>query len=78
MNSQIYWEPTPYEKPVSPKLKRAAGIPKKNKRKDGNQEAIGGSNMTKTYNDTQYGRCGLMGHDPGSCVKEGVERRPKD
>ena len=69
MNSQIYWEPTPYEKPVPPK---------KNRRKDGNQEPICVSNMKKTYNDTQYGRCGLMRHNLRSCVKQGVERRPKD
>jgi len=47
-------------------------------KKDGNQEPICGSNMKKTYNDTQYGRCGLMGHNSRSCVKQGVERRPKD
>jgi len=78
VNSQIYWKPTPYEKLVPPKVRRVAGRPKKNRRKDGNQEPICGSNMKKTYNDTQHGRCRLMGHNSRSCVKQGVERRPKD
>jgi len=72
MNSQIYWEPTPYEKPVPLKVKRAAG------RKDGNDEPICGNSMKKTYNDTQCGRCGLMGHNSRSCAKQGVATRPKD
>ena len=78
MNSQIYWEPTPYEKPVPPKVKRTVGRPKKNRRKDGNEEPIGGSSMKKTYNDTQCGRCGLIGHNSRSCAKQGVAMRPKD
>jgi hypothetical protein len=78
VNSQIYWEPTPYEKPLPPKVKRTAGRPKKNRRKDGNEEPIGGSSMKKTYNDTQCGRCGLMGHNSRTCANQGVARRPKD
>jgi hypothetical protein len=78
VNSQIYWEPTPYEKPVPLKLRRAAGRPKKNKRKDGNEEPLGGSQMKRTYNDTQCGRCGLIGHNLRGCNKQGVVRRPKD
>ena len=74
VTSQIYWEPTPYEKPVPPKVKRTVGRPKKNRRKDGNEEPIGGSSMKKTYNDTQ---CGLIGHNSRSCAKQGVARRPK-
>jgi len=33
--------------------------------------------MKKTYNDTQCGRCGLLGHNAKSCMKQGVSRRPK-
>lgn len=32
VNSQIYWESTPYDKPVPPKVKRAPGRPKKVRR----------------------------------------------
>lgn len=78
VNSQIYWEPTPYEKSAPPKVRRAAGRPKKNRRKDGNKEPIGGSQMKRTYNDTQCGRCGLIGHNLRGCNKQGVARRPKD
>ena len=52
-------------------------VAKKNRRKDGNEEPIGGSSMKKTYNDTQCGRCGLIGHNSRSCAKQGVARRPK-
>jgi len=34
--------------------------------------------MKKTYNDTQCGRCGLIGHNSRGCVKQGVDRRSKD
>jgi len=78
MNSQIYWEPTPYVKPVPPKVKRTAGRPKKNRRKDDNEEPICGISMKKTYNDTQCGRCGLMRHNSRSYAKQGVARRLKD
>jgi len=78
MNSQIYLEPTPYNKPVTPKVRRVAGRPKKNSRKDDNEEPVCGSNMKKTYNDTQCGRCGLIGHNSRSCVKQGIDRRRKD
>ena len=44
-------------KPVPPKVRRAAGRPKKNRRKDGNEEPVGGSQMKRTYNDTQ---CALL------------------
>ena len=49
-------------------------VAEKNRRKDGNEEPIGGSSMKKTYNDTQ---CGLIGHNSRSCAKQGVARRPK-
>jgi len=52
-------------------------VAEKNSRKDGNEEPIGGSSMKKTYNDTQCGRCGLIGHNSRSCAKQGVARRPK-
>ncbi|XP_039689009.1 uncharacterized protein [Medicago truncatula] len=78
VNSQIYWESTPYEKPVPPKVKRAPGRPKKARRKDGNEEPVCGSLMKKTYNDTQCGRCGLLGHNARSCMMQGVSRRPKE
>jgi len=44
---------------------RTAGRPKKNRRKDGNEEPIGG-------------RWGLIGHNSRSCAKQGVARRPKE
>jgi len=47
MNSQIYWELTPYDKPVPPKVRRAAGRPNKNNKNDDNEEPICGSNMKK-------------------------------
>jgi hypothetical protein len=78
VNSQIYWESTPYDKPVPPKVKRAPGRPKKVRRKDGNEEPGCGSQIKKTYNDTQCGRCGLVGHNARSCMEQGVSRRPKD
>ena len=49
----------------------------KNRRKDGNEEPIVGSSMKKTYNDTQRGGCGLIGHNSRNCAKQGVARRPK-
>jgi hypothetical protein len=39
---------------------------------------ISGSQMKKTYNDNQCGRCGLIGHSSRGCMKQGVDRRPKD
>ena len=78
MNSQIYWEPTPYEKPVPPKARRVAGRPKKNRRKDDNEEPVSESQMKRTYNDTQCGMCGWIGHNLRGCNKQGVARRPKD
>ena len=78
VNSQIYWESTPYDKLVPLKVKRAPGRPKKAKRKDGNEKPVCGSQMKKTYNDTQRGRCGLLGHNARSCMNQGVSRRPKD
>jgi len=47
-------------------------------RNDDNEEPICGSLMKKTYNDTQCGRCGLIGHNSRGCVQQGVDRRPKD
>ncbi|XP_024642453.1 uncharacterized protein [Medicago truncatula] len=45
---------------------------------DGNEEPVCGSQMKKTYNDTQCGRCGLLGHNARSCMMQGVSRRPKE
>ena len=63
---------------MPPKVRSVAGRPKKNMRKDGNEEPVCGSNIKKTYNDTQCGRCGLFGHNSRARVKKGVSRRPKD
>lgn len=78
VNSQQYWEPTPYDKPVPPPVRRSAGRPKKNRRKDVNEEPIAGQKLKKTYNDTQCSRCGLFGHNTRGCMKQGVTRRPKN
>jgi hypothetical protein len=77
VNSQIYWEPTPYDKHVPPKVRRDAGRPKKNISTDGNEKPVCGSNMKKTYDDTQCGKCGLFGHNSMGCVKQNVSKRPK-
>ncbi|AES67478.1 hypothetical protein MTR_2g094150 [Medicago truncatula] len=72
VNSQIYWEPTPYDKPVPPKVRRDAGRPKKNRIKDGNEEPVCRSNMKNTYNDTQCDMYELFVHNLRGCVKQSV------
>lgn len=44
-----YWRRTEYIHPVPPKLKRRPGRPKKQRRKDGNEEMVSNNKLKRSY-----------------------------
>lgn len=62
-NSQEFWEKTPYVKPIPPKIKRSAGRPKKNRRKDGNECDVVGGKLKRSYNAWTCSICKQEGHN---------------
>lgn len=88
--SQQYWEPTPYEKPIPPNMKKKAGRPKKNRRRDGTEEQVAGrarrdatesqlaGRVRRSYPVMTCSRCGFEGHNTRSCHQQGCRIRPKN
>jgi len=66
-NSQEFWEQTSCEKPVPPPIKRSAGRPKKQRRKDGNEEAVVGGKLKRSYKEWTCSRCKQQGHSSRGC-----------
>lgn len=66
-NSQEFWEKTPYVKPIPPKIKRSAGRPKKNRRKDGNECDVVGGKLKRSYNAWTCSICKQEGHNSRGC-----------
>jgi len=66
-NSQEFWEKTPYVKPIPPKIKRSAGRPKKNRRKDGNECAVIGGKLKRSYNVWTFSTCNQKGYNSRGC-----------
>lgn len=76
--SDHYWTPTEYERPLPPKITRKAGRPKKQRRKNGNEELlICGSKLKRRLLIWTCQRCGLEGHNSRGCTNQGVDRGPK-
>ena len=79
MQSQEFWEKTDYIQPQAPKVaKRKAGRPKKNRRKDGNEEPVAGSKLKRAYPPITCTRCGLENHNIRTCQNQGVPIRPRN
>jgi len=57
---------------IPSKVKRDTRRPKKQRRKDGDEEPVNGHNMKKSNNEPQ---CGLLGHNTRGCTKLSVARR---
>lgn len=90
--SQQYWEQTDYVRPIPPRVnKRKPGRPKKNRRRDGNEEPVAGSRnrrragneppvpatrIRRSYPPITCTRCGLTGHNTRSCHNIGAPIRP--
>jgi hypothetical protein len=77
VRGESYWEPTPFTKPVPPRVKISAGRPKKNRRRDATEELIGPGKVKGTLPDFQCTRCGLLGHNTNGCPNQGVPIKPK-
>jgi hypothetical protein len=58
-------------------VKRSAGRPKKNRRRDATEEPIGPGKVKRTLPDFQCTRCGLLGHNTNGCRNQGVPIKPK-
>ncbi|PNY13754.1 hypothetical protein L195_g010420 [Trifolium pratense] len=56
----MYWEPTSFTKPVPPRVKRSAGRPKKNRRRDATEIPAGSGKVKWTLPDFQCTRCGFL------------------
>jgi hypothetical protein len=67
-NSQEFWEKTPYLKPSPPNVKRSAGRPKKNRRKDGNECDVIGGKLKRSYNVWTCSICKQEGHNSRGCL----------
>lgn len=72
-----YWTPTEYIHPAPPKLKRQAGRPKKQRRKDGNEGMVSNNRLKRSYGEWNCKRCGHQGHNSKGCMNYGCSRRPK-
>ena len=66
-NSQEFWEKTPYLKPIPPKVRRSAGRPKKNRRKDGDECVVTGGKLKRSYNVWTCSTCKQEGHNSRGC-----------
>ena len=76
--SQEFWEKTDYIMPNAPMVaKKKAGRPKKNRRKDGNEEPVAGSKLKRSYPPIICTRCGLKNHNTRTCQNQGVPMRPR-
>ncbi|GAU46358.1 hypothetical protein TSUD_325000 [Trifolium subterraneum] len=53
VRGETYWEPTPFTKPVPPWVKRIAGRPKKNRRRDETEVPAGSGKVKRTLPDFQ-------------------------
>ena len=71
-----YWARTQYIQPIPPHKKVQRGRPKKNRRRDADEEVIG-HRVKRKLPDFTCGRCGQTNHNIRSCNNIGVPIRPK-
>lgn len=74
-NSQEFWEQTSYDKPVPPTIRRSAGRPKKQRRKDGNEDVVVGGKLKRSYKDWTCSRCNEQGHNSRGCPQRPVNEK---
>lgn len=73
-----FWEETPYLKPVPPPLKSRAGRPKKQRRKDQNEEQVSSTKVKRKYPPVTCSKCGHKGHNIQGCRTPWVSPMPAD
>ena len=62
-----YWTQTPYAEPIPPPKKVKRGRPKKNRRKDGEQDLGGGKRLKRKLTAFTCSRCGEKNHTVKTC-----------
>jgi len=72
-----YWAQTQYAQPVPPHKKVQRGRPKKNRRRDADEDNVIGHRVKRKFPDFTCGRCGQTNHNIKSCKNIGVPIRPK-
>ena len=72
-----YWAHTEYLEPIPPHKKVKRGRPKKNRRKDADEDMIIGHRLKRKLPDFICGRCGLSNHNIRTCKNVGVPIKPK-
>jgi hypothetical protein len=75
LQGQEFWEVTNFNKPVPPPIRRRTGRPKKQRRKDGNEDGASSSKLKRKYPAITCARCGIQGHNSKGCSNYGVPIR---
>ncbi|KAJ1398395.1 hypothetical protein SESBI_31105 [Sesbania bispinosa] len=77
-HSQNFWEKIDYEAPVPPLIKRSVGRPKKQKRRDVNEDSTNATRLKRSYADVICSRCGHSNHNIRKCTNKRVPQKPKN
>ncbi|KAJ1412301.1 hypothetical protein SESBI_20568 [Sesbania bispinosa] len=71
------WNRTKYDKPVPPPIKKAAGRPKKQRRKHANEGSIQNNKLKRSNPECICSRCGHPNHNIRNYMNFGVPPKPR-